>query len=886
VLLIDLFLTTNHINNSIDQATQLLQTKGEIIAKQIASASEFYLFSGDHGQIQRLLNQTRNRDDVIFSAVYDQQGMLVGKAEGSVYSAEQIPFYFYFRQPIQTESIDSSDIFEPDSTTSEPDTRTLGWVRLYVSKQKLKQQKVDIYREGIAFFITMLVIAAILSSIISRRITRPVFSLLDYLNRIEKGHLGLTIKDLQHNEIGEVQKGFNSMSQSLLANRRLLDDKIKTATHELTNAITDLEYKNQDLAIARDEAQDAYRIKSQFLANMSHEIRTPINGIKGFINLLSRSGLQENQKRYADIIRQSSDDLSSIIGELLDFSKIESGKIEILHAPFDLHEVLERTRDSLFSSSMEKGIDLYLTIYSDTPRYLTGDQYRLKQILINLIGNAIKFTDDGHVKITVYIHHENDDSSDIKFLIEDTGIGIAAQDQEVLFEAFKQIESDTNRRFSGTGLGLVISQNLAQLMGGDIELQSKPDSGSLFTLTLPFKNAQPQHDKMNPFSNDTAMIYTSNELCQQEIQSLYNRIGFITETQIIDSNTDVFQLQSSLLQNLSYISLIVFDLRNSLRHPDELFTPQLRNNARIILMHYDQSLIQPSEYSAYEFIPVVNTSHDIKRHLIKDKPDTVDELSEPIVHPAPTPARVLLVDDNEINLKLVIELTRLWGHIPIGASNAYNAIRLFETQQFDLILLDIQMPEIDGIRLMQMIRESCPDIAAPIAAITANVTEQEKHRLLDLGFDAYLSKPIEEDILRNLLDKKEIIETRINNDSHDLDIVNNRSIDVDLSLKLCANNEQLVMDMFKLLKRGIPDYQLQLKEAINARSRGKLAFVTHKLQGIICYTGLPRLKQFISCYEATKHQDSDETFNVCAQMINELDAINASLESLIPESTH
>lgn len=881
VVLIDIFLTSVYINNSIDQAQELLKSKGEIIAKQISSASEFYLFSGNNEQIQHLLDQSINSNDIIYSAVYNQPGELIAEARGRGYSAQNSPMYFYYRQAIQSQSLGSSDIFETDSDSDQSQMQVLGWVHLYISKQKLEQSKIDIYTEGLMFFIIMLVVAMILTAIISNRITRPVFSLLDHLKKIEKGDLGQVIKDIKNNEIGEVQRGFNSMSQSLLANRIQLDQKIETATHELRGAISDLEYKNRELAIAMDQAQRANQVKSQFLANISHEIRTPINGIKGFINLLSASGLDQNQKRYADIISQSTLDLSSIINELLDFSKIESGKVDIVENEFDFYELLETTRDGLISASMEKNIDLHLTIYSDTPQKLIGDQFRLKQILINLIGNAIKFTDQGYVNITVMLQDEDENHILVDFRIQDSGIGISEQDQALLFQAFKQIESDTNRRYSGTGLGLVIAQNLAHLMGGKIELQSEPDSGSVFTLTLPFKPALEAQPGENPFSNQTAMIYSFNSLCQHEIQSLFNRVGFITETHIIDHQTDILQLRNQLLKNLDYLNLIVFDLRHSSIHPNELFDHQLREHSRIAVMHYDLSLIDSASYKDYEFISIINSCNKLRRLLALQTLDKIAQPANDIFKPALNPGKILIVDDNPINLTLASELASMWGHTPFEASNAHEAMQLFNDEEFDLILLDIQMPEIDGVELMQMMRKQRPDLETPIAAITANAVETEKDRLIKLGFNAYLSKPVEEQKLRDLLDKKEILDSGNVKEGIDRLNLNDQSIDFELSLKLSANNEQLVMDMFDLLKQGIPEYQQQLHQAIEARSLGKLAYIIHKLQGVICYTGLPRLRKLLSRYEELKHSGPEDTFKVCEEIIDELNAIDYSLEPFI-----
>lgn len=879
VFLIDFFLTAFHINSSIQQAEQLLRSKGEIIAKQIASVSEFNLFSGNYEQVQYLLNQSINTNDIIYSAVYDLQGQTIAIAEGNGYSAQHSSRYFYYRQSIQTQTIGLNDVFEPDINVDSSQVRNLGWVHLYISKQKLQQNKKGIIIEGLIFFCGLLFVAVLLTAFISRRITRPVYTLLDQLKQIETGHLGQVIKNVGNNEIGDVQKGFNSMSQSLLANRMQLDQKIKTATLELMNAISNLEYKNKELAVARDEAQNANRIKSQFLANMSHEIRTPINGIKGFVSLLSQLGLGQEQKRYVDIIEQSTDDLSSIINEVLDLSKLESGKLEILDSAFDLYELVEATRDSLFTAALEKGIDLHLTLFSDTPNMLVGDKYRLKQILINLIGNAIKFTDKGYVNITVFMEDESDDQIMIKFNIEDSGIGISEQNQKSLFQAFNQIESDANRRYSGTGLGLVISKNLAILMGGDITIQSKLHSGSLFELTLPFRSHN-KTEAADQFRMDqTAIIYTFNPRCQSELQSLFSRVGFNVETQLINQDTNLKQLQNQLHQDLNYIDLVVFDIRHSSIHPDSIFDQPVFENTRVIVMHYDRSLIDSSKYADYEFISVINTCKNLRR-LLTDQPDKDDTtLTEIITKISLNPKKVLLVDDNPVNLTLASELTRLWGHSAFEASNAKQAMKLFTTEEFDLILLDIQMPEIDGVELMQMMRQQRPDLKTPIAAITANVMEMEKERLISLGFNAYISKPINEQVLRDLLDQQEIvIDNIVKNNTGAQD---NTVIDYELTLKLSAENKKLVQEIFSILKHDLPGYQDELQQAIELQDIESISFIMHKLEGVSCYSGLPRLKQLLFNYEAIKISTPEKILNLCSIILEELSRIELELDEYI-----
>lgn len=879
VFLIDVFLTLNNINNSIVQAENLLQSKGQIIARQIAGASEFNLFSGNHEQIQYLLDQSINTNDIIYAAVYDSEGNPIAKAAGDGYISEKTTQYFYYRQAIQSESLQFGDVFEPDLPVDKPVLQNLGWVHLNISKQRLEKNKQQIYIDGAIFFCAMLVIAMILTLIITQRITRPIFKLLEHLKQVETGQLGQLIDDIEGNEIGDVQKGFNSMSQSLLANRMQLDQKIKNATLELMNAITDLEYKNRELAVARDSAQKADQLKSQFLANISHEIRTPINGIKGFVNLLSKTGLSSDQQRYADIISQSTTDLTLIVNEVLDFSKLESGNISVSPRPFNLHELLETTRDSLFPATLEKNIDLHLIIYGDIPKTVIGDELRIKQILINLIGNAIKFTDQGYVSISVLLEEENDNHLIVRFDIKDSGIGVSPQDQALLFQAFHQIDSDSNRRYSGTGLGLVISKNLATLMGGDVEMESGEGKGSKFSLVLPLKVVS--QTALEQRLNKTVMVVAADKNCLREVQTLYNRIGFDTESTLINEHSDIDSVAGQLEKNLGYLDYLVIDCRHHPDLADQLITPETGKQVEPVIMHYDSSLISSDSLTKGRFLSVINTSANLRKLLLEEEPPNLKQEvnSKAGDQQTEVPVKsVLIVDDNPVNLMLASELVSIWGPQSVPATNADEAMDALARERFDLILLDIQMPEVDGVTLMKMIRDRYRSINCPIVALTANIMPEEEQRLIGEGFDGFISKPIDEERLSSWIKQPPVSKLAIDGEGlSDHPVSENPSIDYATTLKLAANKQELVKELFDMLGNELPGYRQQMAEQLEYRNLVEIARITHKLHGITCYTGLPKLKALLKEYDDARLVSNDATYKVALRILPELFAIEEAL---------
>ena len=886
VFLIDLFFTYKHIDSSIEQANELLQSKGQIIARQIAGASEFNLFTGNDSQIQYLLEQSAGNNDIVLAAVYDRQGKLIAESIAPGFDESLATDYHYYRQTILSQSIEHSDVFAPDFADTRQ-TSALGWVHLYISRQQLEQTTRQVVFDSIIFFVSVLIMAIGLTVVISRRITRPIFGLMEHLKYVETGQLGKTIEPTEDNEIGAVQKGFNRMTQSLLTNRRHLNQRIQQATQKLNEAITDLESKNRELGFARDEAMNANRSKSEFLANMSHEIRTPINGIKGFISLLSQSELDHSQQRYADIILKSTADLTNIVNEILDFSKMESGKLHIIDEEFDLYEVIEQTRDILFINVLTKNIDLNLVIYSDTPRWLIGDKLRLKQILLNLIGNAIKFTDQGGVVIKVSIADQHQDKVDIEIAVEDSGIGISEQDQQNLFQAFSQVESSDSRRFAGTGLGLVISKNLATLMGGDITMHSEPGQGSKFVLRLPFK-VPPQAETLQTAATNPikALIFAAENTCLMETRTLFDRAGINTECSLVENKNGIDPVVECIQRNLAYIDLLVFDLRHLDINLDLVLDPDLVKKVRVILMDYDRGVEPVSRQPGVEFVSIINTSQSIAQ-LVNDEHPAAEHGASSQPSEAADSKRVLLVDDNQVNLKLASELIHLWGHEVTEAEHGSQALDIYRAQDFDLIILDIQMPDIDGVSLLQMMREHDPDDQTPVVALTANVLNDEADRLLELGFDYFLSKPIDEEKFRSLLDGNPQRRDSGSSQPEAIESSDDCSVDYAKSLSLSADNESLLRQIFEIIQRDIPDQQQQLDMALDQQDPDKLAAIAHKLHGVTCYASLPRLRRKVLGFQQRLAHDSNTPLEKSvAELNSELAEVKQEVDQFLQIMDH
>jgi two-component system, NarL family, sensor histidine kinase BarA len=884
VFLVDLFFTYFNINSNIDQANTLLQSKGQIVARQIAGAAEFNLISGTENQINVLLRQSIDTADIVKASILNRQGEVVATASSQSFDTEKVSNYFYYREPIILQNIDTSDIFSPHQISANTSPTILGWVHLYVSRLRLEETKKEILKNSILFFILALILAVVLAVFISSRITGPIIALRDHLKRVETGHLGETIKSIEKNEIGAVQNSFNRMTESLMTSHQHLNERIAQATVQLNDAISDLESKNKELGFARDEAQTANQTKSRFLANMSHEIRTPINGIKGFIGLLGNSALNERQQSYADTILRSTQDLISIIDEILDFSKVESGKLEIVEESFNLIEVLEQSRDILFISALSKGLDLNLIIFSDTPSQVIGDKLRLKQILMNLIGNAIKFTDQGEVIIRVLTEALNETTSNLVIDIEDSGIGISEVGQTLLFTAFSQADTDNSRRSTGTGLGLMISRNLSQLMGGDITLTSIEGKGSCFTVTVPLKlDIDFSPSQTIPNAIGAGLVFSASASGLQEIHALYERAGIEIESVLVTSRHGE-KILDTTYKNARYIKFIILDLRHlPLTSSKIIWMSQQYPFIRVIAAHHDQSVINLEYRGQIELVSTIISQHDLEKLL--HHPKTVENKHQTSLltngqERLNESRKVLLVDDNQVNLKLGAELIRIWGHTVIEVNHANKALEFFETEIFDLIVLDIQMPDIDGIELLKIMRSKKPDMLAPIVALTANALDTEEKRLLELGFDYYLSKPIDESKFQTIINTASLGSQEVSTEFNHLDEYNcEESFNFEESLDLSANSLALLSQILKVLLRDIPDHLEKLEIQKQVPNPTSLAITVHKLQGITCYASLPRLKQLVSDANRLLEGNSNNLLNKAVNdLIGELKIVQREVE--------
>jgi signal transduction histidine kinase/CheY-like chemotaxis protein len=610
----------------------------------------------------------------------------------------------------------------------------------------------------IAAFVLFISLLAtyLVSSRLLRITTAPILQLAGLAERVTLNEdFSLRGRVQSRDEVGTLVAAFNDM----LGRIQQRDSALQKLNAELEQRV---EKRTAELSRAKDAAEEASRAKSEFLANMSHEIRTPLNGVIGMTELALETKLTSEQQEYLDTVKLSGDALLSVINDILDFSKIEAGKVDLEAIDFNLRDTLEATLKTLALRAHEKGLELLCEIAPDVPEAVNGDASRLRQVIVNLVGNAIKFTDKGEVELRVTVESEEADGRILRFCVSDTGIGIPVEKQNLIFDPFAQADTSTTRKYGGTGLGLTISGRLVMMMGGRIWVQSQPGEGSQFYFTTRVKTCEkkPQIGTIAPpeiLRGVKVLIVDDNRTNQRIVQGMLNRWE-MNSTVVSSGEAALEELFGSadagapyglVLTDMHMPHMDGFDLIERIRQRPELRT------ATIMMLtsaghRGDAERCKALGVAAYLLKPIRQS--ELREAIARVLGAQVQAGAIPLVtryslqderHPSEV-LNILVTEDNVVNQRLATRLLEKRGHRVTIANNGREAVEALEANVFDLVFMDVQMPEMDGLEATGIVRkkEMATGKHQPIIALTAHAMKRDQEKCLAAGMDGYLTKPI------------------------------------------------------------------------------------------------------------------------------------------------
>ncbi|EDE6227618.1 two-component sensor histidine kinase BarA [Salmonella enterica subsp. enterica serovar Enteritidis] len=865
-VLIGLLLSIFFVVHRYNDLQRQLEDAGASIIEPLAVSSKYGMNLQNRESIGQLISvlHRRHSDIVRAISVYDDHNRLFVTSNFHLDPSQmQLPAGAPFprrlsvdrhgdimilRTPIISESYspDESAIADAKNTKN-----MLGYVALELDLKSVRLQQ---YKEIFISSVMMLFcigIALIFGWRLMRDVTGPIRNMVNTVDRIRRGQLDSRVEGFMLGELDMLKNGINSMAMSLAAYHEEMQHNIDQATSDLRETLEQMEIQNVELDLAKKRAQEAARIKSEFLANMSHELRTPLNGVIGFTRLTLKTELNPTQRDHLNTIERSANNLLAIINDVLDFSKLEAGKLILESIPFPLRNTLDEVVTLLAHSSHDKGLELTLNIKNDVPDNVIGDPLRLQQVITNLVGNAIKFTESGNIDILVEKRALSNTKVQIEVQIRDTGIGIPERDQSRLFQAFRQADASISRRHGGTGLGLVITQKLVNEMGGDISFHSQPNRGSTFWFHI--------HLDLNP----NVIIDGPSTACLAGKRLAYIEPNATAAQCTLDllSDTPVEVVYSPTFSALplAHYDIMILSVPVTFREPLTMQHERLAKAA-----------------SMTDFLLLALPCHaQINAEKLKQggaaacllKPLTSTRLLPALTeycqlnhHPEPLlmdtskiTMTVMAVDDNPANLKLIGALLEdKVQHVEL-CDSGHQAVDRAKQMQFDLILMDIQMPDMDGIRACELIHQLPHQQQTPVIAVTAHAMAGQKEKLLSAGMNDYLAKPIEEEKLHNLLLRYKPganVAARLMAPEPAEFIFNpNATLDWQLALRQAAGKPDLARDMLQMLIDFLPEVRNKIEEQLVGENPNGLVDLVHKLHGSCGYSGVPRMKNLCQLIE-------------------------------------
>ena len=719
-----------------------------VLAEVIGRNSSAALAFSDEVAANEILSALRAEPHVILAAIRNTEGEILAsygnavnglRADSDVSpeidiergSFDQSGSNHYFWQ-------DSLELFTPISIDGE----ALGFLYIKSDLDQIHEQIIwDMTVVGVVLAVSIL-IAFLLAAILQKSVSEPILELARTMVQVKsKKDYSLRAKWISNDELGMLTAGFNDM-------------------------LNQVSIRDRELKAARDYAEQASKTKSQFLANMSHEIRTPMNGVLGMTELMLGTELTEQQRKFCNTVHRSGKALLHVINDILDFSKVEAGKLELESIDFELRETVEEVMELMAENAHRKGLELLFEIQSGTPNAVIGDPSRLRQILTNLVGNALKFTERGEVFVHVSLVKEDDSQVELCCEVRDTGIGMTKEACSRIFESFTQADGSTTRHYGGTGLGLAISKRLAEMMGGEIVVVSRLGAGSTFSFTMQLEKRaddaydRPAHEQLRGMR---VLIVDDNETNCSILEHQTSAWGMRHGT-AMGGKQALAMLRTAVDQGDHY-DLAVLDMympgMDGIVLARAIKGDKLLADTPLIMLtsvgggYGDAEVARKSGIHSYLHKPARQSDlYNAMVSTIDIKSEVMDKTSISGANTSVSDLKVLLAEDNPVNQEVALSMLELLGCKTQLAANGMEVVEALKQDSYDLILMDCQMPEMDGFEATSVIRNNELEEAGrhiPIIAVTANAMEGDREHCLAAGMDDYLSKPFSQSQLVEVL---------------------------------------------------------------------------------------------------------------------------------------
>ncbi|MFO9014235.1 ATP-binding protein [Legionella pneumophila serogroup 1] len=867
---------------------QHMSRLGEAYIRQLLPAAQYAMLRNDYRTLQGLINASTINPEVKALAFYNADGRLIayrgGKHSihkpfnppdytGDYIESKQInPFTINFIAPItipkfnlysstEFKELSTPKIFQADDI--------LGWLSIDIDTQSLLIKRYQMLI--VTIFITLfgLLMGLTIHYFLSKRIYMPIARLRRSMKQILSNEFETEIRVSSPGELGIIEKGCAHLQRQYLNTVRDLNHHIEIATADLQQSLELLEEKNIELSLEKKKTEEKSRQKSEFIANMSHEIRTPMNGVIGFTNVLLESKLDPLQLDYVKTIKSSAQDLLSIINDILDFSKIDAGKLNLDCIPLDIRGCIDEVLSLASPNAHKKGIDLIPITDINVPKMVLGDRLRIKQIISNLVTNAVKFTDHGYVLIRTKIEQETDKDYTLLFAITDTGIGISPEDQTKLFTAFNQADTSITRRYGGSGLGLVICKKLCEEMHGRISLTSEINKGSTFSARIKVEKLvayEIEKNQTHRFAHLKIICFDDNPL---HLEAIGNGLGFWGIEAI---RVDSFNKLSRTLTKHKDCKIAFINVNQGCE----------RQAAELIAKHKQIPFVLISKWPINDFAALgargflykpisIQKLQDLIESIAnenqteKNTNQELDTLREQLrfLHP-----EILIAEDNPVNKMLLTSLLNNNANITT-VDDGEMAVTACEDKKFDMILLDLHMPKLNGLEAAKMIRQkSLMNKHSPIVLITASSSDLSSIDMKKYGVDFCFQKPIDEKQL--LIQILRIV-----------DKTKHAAIDWQLCVQKVSGNQALAEEFLAKFIEELYKNREEFIGLMHQKNVKGLADLAHKLHGACCFCGVPILQKRVAQLErlARRTANADNLTEAFTDLIQSIDAVISEYEN-------